>query len=90
MAPLAGRRLSEQIDLTRRILAISLLTSAQALDLRSPRPLGAVTGRVRARVRDYIPFAGPDSYPTNLEPLVAFIRAGTLAEELDSADHSPV
>ena len=90
MAPLAARRLTEQIDLTRRILAISLLTSAQALDLRTPRPLGAVTGRVRARVRDCIPFAGPDNYPSDLEPLVALIRAGALTEKLHSTDGSPV
>ena len=89
MAPLAARRLAEQIELTQRIVAISLLTSTQALDLRMPQLLGAVTGRVtgrvRARVRDRIAFVGPDNYPVDLEPIVDLVRTGALADELASA-----
>jgi histidine ammonia-lyase len=85
MAPLAGRRLTEQIELTQRILAISLLTSAQALDLRKPERLGAATGRVRALVRERVAFVGPDNYPVDLEPIVDLVRSGALAAELRSA-----
>jgi histidine ammonia-lyase len=85
MAPLAGRRLSQQIELTQRIVAISLLTSTQALDLRRPDRLGAVTGRVRAQVRERIAFVGPDNYPVDLEPIVELVRTGGLAEALRSA-----
>jgi len=85
MAPLAARRLAEQIELTQRILAISLLTSTQALDLRTPERLGEVTGRVRAQVRERIAFVGPDNYPVDLEPIVELVRTGALAAELRSA-----
>ena len=85
MAPLAARRLAEQIELTQSILAISLLTSTQALDLRRPERLGAVTGRVRARVRERIAFVGPDNYPVDLEPIVDLVRTAALAEELRAA-----
>ncbi len=37
--------LAEQVDLGRRILAVGLMISAQALDLRAPGRLGAVDGR---------------------------------------------
>ncbi len=85
MAPLAARRLAEQIELTQRILAISLLTSTQALDVRGPAPLGAVTRRVRAQVRERVAFVGPDNYPVDLEPLVELVRSAALARELRSA-----
>jgi histidine ammonia-lyase len=85
MAPLAARRLAQQIELTQRIIAISLLTATQAIDLRSPERLGAVTTRVRAHVRERIAFVGPDNYPVDLEPIVDLVRTGALARALASA-----
>jgi histidine ammonia-lyase len=85
MAPLAARRLAEQIELTHRILAISLLTSTQALDLRQPGRLGTITGRVRAQVRERVAFVGPDNYPVDLEPIVELVRTAALADALRSA-----
>ena len=71
MAPLAARRLAEQVGLGRRIVAVSLLCAAQALGLRAPAPAGRHQrcGRGR-RVRELVPFAGRASpYPSDLEPL---------------------
>jgi histidine ammonia-lyase len=86
MAPLAARRLAEQVGLGERILAIGLLCAAQALDLRRPPALAATTARVRAGVRERIPFAGAgDPYPADLEPLVELIRSGTLVEARELA-----
>ena len=83
MAPLAARRLSEQVALGRRILAVGLMISAQALDLRAPGRLGAVTGAVRGLVRERIGFAGAgDPYPADLEPLVELVASGALAHAL--------
>lgn len=80
MAPLAARRLAEQTALGHRIVAIELLCSAQALDLRAPEKLGAVTKEAYARVRDLVPFAGSQTpYPADLEPLVALVRSGSIA-----------
>ena len=90
MAPLGARRLSEQIALGRRILAVGLMISAQALDLRAPGRLGAVTGAVRGLVRERIGFAGAgDPYPVDLEPLVALVASGALARAL-AASADPV
>jgi histidine ammonia-lyase len=66
--------------LGRRILAVGLMISAQALDLREPVRLGALTGPARALVRGRVAFAGPgDPYPSDLEPLVELVASGTLA-----------
>jgi histidine ammonia-lyase len=95
MAPLAARRLAEQIELAHRILAIGLLCSAQALDLRSPPALGAVTARAREDVRSLVPFvAARTPYPADLEPLVGLVRRGALADRLAAvpgamADRAP-
>ncbi len=83
MAPLAARRLAEQVELGHRILAVCLLCAAQALDLRSPTALGAASSRARAQVRALIPFAGPGTpYPADLEPLTELVRSGALAGAL--------
>jgi len=83
MAPLGARRLSEQVGLGTRILAIGLMIAAQALDLRAPGRLGAVTGAARALVRERVAFAGAgDPYPADLEPLVALVASGALARAL--------
>ena len=80
MAPLAARRLAEQTALGHRIVAIELLCSAQALELRAPERLGELTATAYARVRELVPFAGSAMpYPADLEPLVALVRSGSLA-----------
>ena len=86
MAPLAARRLVEQTALGHRIVAIELLCSAQALDLRAPERLGALTAPTYARVRELVPFAGSAvPYPADLEPLVALVRSGRVAAALTAA-----
>ena len=81
MAPLAGRRLAEQVSLGHRIVAIELLCAAQALELRGSTPLGTLTSRTLRRVRERIPFLGTDTpYPADLEPLVALVASGELAD----------
>lgn len=80
MAPLAARRLAEQTALGHRIVAIELLCSAQALDLRAPKRIGELTAQAYARVRELVPFASIKTpYPADLEPLVALVRDGSVA-----------
>ena len=57
-APLAARRLAEQIGLGRRIVALELVVAAQAVDLRGRGPLGAGTALAHAIVRTYVPGPG--------------------------------
>ena len=76
-APLSARRLDEQVGLGHRILAIGLVCSAQAVDLRGGGGLGVGTGRLHAAVRARQPFVGADTaFPADLEPLVELVRGG--------------
>jgi histidine ammonia-lyase len=85
MAPLAARRLAEQVGLGHRILAVCLLCAAQALDLRPPARLGAITALAHAEIRSLVPFAGAATpYPADLEPLTRWVRSPALAGLLDA------
>jgi histidine ammonia-lyase len=76
-APLAARRLAEQVDLGCRAAAIELVIAAQAVDLRSSHPLGRGTSSVHERVRELVPALTPGaSIPQDLEPVVDLIRRG--------------
>ena len=77
MAPLAARRLAEQVELGARVLSVELLLAAQACDLRGHR-LGHGTDAARRVVRGIAPFvAEGDSLP-DLQPLVQLVTDGKL------------
>lgn len=87
MAPLAARRLSEQIALGHRIVAIELLCAAQAIDLRRPPALGNLTALAHRHVRERVPFAGAGvPYPSDLTPLTELVASGVLATALRGSD----
>ena len=74
-APLAGRRLSEQVELGERLCAIELLLACQAVDLRGESPLGSGTSKAHAAVRERVPFTGADELvPHDLDPLLDLVR----------------
>ncbi len=77
MAPLAGRRLGEMVELGARVVSVELLLAAQACDLRGHR-LGAGTARVHRAVRAVVPFVAEGDMLPDLEPLVVLIRSGKL------------
>ena len=79
MAPLGARRLAEMTRLGERVVAVELLVSAQAVELRGWGPLGRGTRRVFEMVRERVPFVGESAaLPADLEGLVALIRSGDL------------
>lgn len=81
MAPLAARRLADMVGLGERLLAIALLVTAQAVELRGGHPLGLGTGRLLAAARERVPFMGPgDPLPQSVEPLRELVASGALSE----------
>ncbi len=73
----AGRKLLRGIENLSRIIAIELVASARALDLRSPLQPGPVTGAVRDRLREVVAGPGPDRFLSpELELAVEFVRQG--------------
>jgi histidine ammonia-lyase len=80
LAPLAARRVAEMVDLGERVLAIVLVISCQAVDLRRPDRLGAGTNRGYDLVRELIPFMDEgDGVPSDLDPLCELIRSGAFS-----------
>jgi histidine ammonia-lyase len=71
MAPLAARRLAEQVELGTRAVAIELVVAGQAVDLRDARPLGRGTSAAYEAVRALVPtLRAGEPIPQDLEPLV--------------------
>jgi histidine ammonia-lyase len=77
-APLAARRLAEQVAIGERIAALELGAAAQAVELRG-HPLGAGTGRAHELAREAIPFLSAGAAVPDAEPLVAAVGAGRFA-----------
>ena len=79
LAPLAGRRLAEQVELGERIVAIELVIAAQAIDRRGRPRLGNGTSDAYAHVRRLIPETGKgEPPPQDLEPVAELVRSGAL------------
>ncbi|HEY3105320.1 MAG TPA: aromatic amino acid ammonia-lyase [Gaiellaceae bacterium] len=79
MAPLAARRLAEMVELGERIVAIGLVISCQAVDLRKPPQQGSGSRRAYELVRDVIPLMGEgDAVPPDLDPVRELVRSGRL------------
>lgn len=79
MAPLAGRRLAEMVELGARVVAVELTIAAQAVDLRGRPALGGGTGRAYKLVRERVSFTDAgEALPDDLEPLVELVRSGEL------------
>jgi histidine ammonia-lyase len=78
--PLSARRLAELVDAGEAIVAIELLASAQAVDLRGVSPLGRGTGAVHRALRRVVPTMRlGDTPPVDVAPVVELIRSGAFA-----------
>ena len=78
-APLAARRLAEQVELGRRIAAIELAVAAQAMEVRGLRP-GAGSTAAIATIRRHVPGLRMGEHVADIEPLVKAIRDGEFDE----------
>lgn len=81
MAPLSARRTAEMCGLGAHLLAVGLVVSGQAVELRGIRPLGAATAHALRRLRELVPHleAGASVHP-DLAPVAALIASGELAQ----------
>ena len=80
MAPLAVRRLAEQVQLGERIAALELTVAAQARELRGHEAGAGGTGRIAGLVRTRVPYLRAGDPVPDVEPLVELVRAGSFAE----------
>jgi histidine ammonia-lyase len=80
-APLAARRLADQVAAGGTIAAIELAVGAQALELRGHRP-GAGTERALRAVRRRVPFLRMGDHVPDTAGLVAAVRRGEIVDEV--------
>jgi histidine ammonia-lyase len=76
MAALGARRASEIVRLGISIVALEMLTAAQAVELRGRTPLGRVTGELLRLIRDRVPFASAGQRPPRVDPLLDLVANG--------------
>jgi histidine ammonia-lyase len=89
-APLAVRKLEEQVQLIARLLAIEALAAAQAVDLREVGGLGAGSAIVRGFVRQISPRLDDDrEIGQEAERLAIRLLAGDLAGRLGAFQPLP-
>ncbi len=81
MAPLAGRRLTEMVELGEWLVAIELVVAARAVDMRQGVRLGRGTAAAHRLVRDRIPATPVGApVPADLQALVELVRSGAFGE----------
>ncbi len=77
--PLSARRLTEVVDRGEGIVAVELMVSAQAIDLRGTPALGAGTRTAYERVRLVVPFMRAGAAPpVDADPVRALVHEGLI------------
>ena len=82
----AARHAMEIVENVRYVVAIELMTAAQAIDLRpeGPARLGPRTKEAYKEIRKLVSFMDHDRQTTHdIDALVALIRSGDLLEAVD-------
>jgi histidine ammonia-lyase len=87
MAPVAARRLAEQVALGWSLAAIELAVATQAAELREMR-LGNGTGRAAALVRRHIPFLGMGDRVASVDGLSAALARRELQVSVGDGEAS--
>jgi histidine ammonia-lyase len=81
----AGRKLRRSIDGLQRVLAVEILTSARALDLRAPLTPSPATGAVRDALREHVEGPGTDRHlAPEIEHAVRLVADGTILTAAES------
>ncbi len=79
MGPIAARRANEVAGLVEAVLAIELMATSQAIELRDHNP-GRRSAAVVAKVRTAVPFRAEDApWRDGLEQVKALVRDGAIA-----------
>jgi histidine ammonia-lyase len=90
-APLAVRKLDEQLQLLARLVAIEALIAAQATDLRRPERLGAGTRLMHDFVREIAPFLESDrEMGGEAEALAHRVLGSEIEQRLRALDLGPL
>ena len=89
MATFVVAKLEQQVRTAEYVLAIELLTAAQAIDLRDNPRLGAGTKAVHAAIREHVPFMDKDRVVADdVETVRDLIHHGTILRSASEATNT--
>ncbi|MGB3468089.1 MAG: histidine ammonia-lyase [Cyclobacteriaceae bacterium] len=81
MGSIGGRKAVTVLKNVEKILAIELLTAAQAFEFRKPMKSGAILDEIHRLVRSYVPFAHKDRvFADDIEKGILLINSGEILE----------
>ena len=81
MAPLAGRRLAEMVELGAMLAGMELVVAAQAVDLRSGAVLGEGTRDAYQQVRAIVPaLEAGRPIPANIDAVINVVKRGAIGD----------
>jgi histidine ammonia-lyase len=84
MGSISGRKALRIINNVEKILAIELLTAAQAFEFRKPLKSGILLDKVHQYLRTKVPFADQDRvFADDIEIALAIIQSGEIPELID-------
>lgn len=84
MGSISGRKALRIINNVEKILAIELLTSAQAFEFRKPLKSGLLLDKVHQHLRTKVPFADQDRvFADDIEVALLLIQSGEIPQLID-------
>ncbi|WP_062059305.1 histidine ammonia-lyase [Aquimarina longa] len=79
MGSIGGRKALRVIDNLEKILAIELLTAAQAFEFRKPLKSGVILNEIHKKIREVVPFANKDRvFANDIEKGIRIIKDKTI------------
>jgi len=84
MGSISGRKTLQVIGNVKKILAIELLTVAQAFEFRKPLKSGVILDEVHQLVREYVSFAEKDRvFSSDIEKGIALVHSKKILKHVD-------
>lgn len=81
MGSIGGRKALRVLDNLEKILAIELLTAAQAFEFRKPLKSGVILDEIHKKIRTIVPFADKDRvFADDIEKGIKMIKSKTIIE----------
>ncbi len=85
MGSISGRKALQVLENVEKILAIELLTAAQAFEFRKPMKSGVLLDEIHKKIRTKVAFADKDRvFANDIEAGIAMIKDKTIIKVIDS------
>lgn len=84
MGSISGRKALQVLENVEKILAIELLTAAQAFEFRKPMKSGILLDEIHKKIRTKVAFADKDRvFANDIEAGIAMVKDQTIIKVID-------